>query len=132
MKKGINLMILGACLCALAVGLGAFGAHGLKKFTVIDTIHIYETATHYLLFHSLAIIIVGFLQYQWSISSLPARFFTAGIISFCGSLYVLVLGKIMGFGLGLFNIITPIGGLFFIVGWLYLAYSLWQYNKLKS
>ncbi|HNP19925.1 MAG TPA: DUF423 domain-containing protein [Fulvivirga sp.] len=103
---------------ALAVAIGAFGAHGLKSFLIeagrLDT---FKTAVEYQFYHTLALLFIGVLQTQNDSKKLKWAAFamTAGIIVFSGSLYVLCVS-----GLGILGAITPIGGLFFIAGWVLL------------
>lgn len=112
-----------AILGALAVALGAFGAHGLKKYVPIDTISTFETGVRYQFYHVFALLIVAILYER-----LPERLlqfagscFLTGILLFSGSLYLLTLFKATEtVGLEKFGIITPIGGLFFIAGWVLL------------
>ena len=110
----------GALFALLAVILGAFGAHGLKEILSEKAINIYETAVRYQFYHSIALLLCGII-YKESVNKftvLAGRFFITGIILFSGSLYFLT------FNIGLPNpsmnwvgILTPIGGLFFISGW---------------
>ena len=105
---------------ALAVILGAFGAHGLKSFASSEQLTWWNTATQYFFYHALGLLILGVLSKiapDYSIK-LPFIFIQIGIIFFCGSLYIMALGlpRILG-------AITPIGGAFMIAGWLLLA---WQ------
>ena len=106
---------------ALAVGLGAFGAHGLEGLLIengrFDT---FETAVKYQFYHSLALLLVGLLV-QTNISKYltwATNLFVLGILVFSGSLYVLSITNYTMLGA-----ITPIGGLFFILGWLALYKS---------
>lgn len=104
---------LGAASGAVAVALGAFGAHGLKARVAPELITTWNTAAHYHLVHSLAILAAGA-----SGSTMAGRCFTAGTILFSGSLYALVLTGRRGLGA-----ITPIGGLGLIAGWAALCLS---------
>jgi len=120
MRKWISL---GAFLAGLGVIMGAFGAHSLKDHLTEQKLAVFQTATQYLVTHSLALILVGILAAQTDnpdprLKKLnkAARFFTAGIILFSGSLYVLTFG-----GPRFFGPITPIGGLSLITGWFILA-----------
>jgi uncharacterized membrane protein YgdD (TMEM256/DUF423 family) len=116
-------LILGIILAALGVVLGAFGAHGLKQ--VIDTtqLQVFETGVRYQMYHSFALIVTGILFSFYPNKTIKgaASFFTSGIFLFSGSLYAMVLLSIKGaVGLGGLGILTPIGGLFFILGWVFL------------
>lgn len=113
--------MLAAALGFLSVALGAFGAHGLKN--VLDSYgrEIYEKAVLYQMFHALALLGVGLLQRQNEALALApvGWLFLAGVILFCGSLYVLALT-----GMKWLGAVTPFGGLAFLSGWLGLAYLL--------
>lgn len=104
----------------LCVALGAFGAHALKASLSNYGKDIYEKAVHYQMFHTVALLLVGVLQNQFSNLPLqPAALgFLFGIILFSGSLYILAVTGITWLGA-----ITPLGGLSFLFGWLWLAYA---------
>ena len=114
--------VLGAVFGALGVGLGAFGAHGLKDRVEESSIAVWQTAASYQMWHALALLAVAWVISESS--STAARVsgigFTLGILVFSGSLYVLVLS-----GQKWLGAITPLGGLAFIVGWISLAVALW-------
>ena len=110
----------GSVLSAIAVGLGAFGAHALKgKLTPEDSV-IYETACKYLTMQSIGLLTVALLMTR--IDHIALKFgagsITVGAIVFSGSLYLLVFTGIRWFGA-----ITPIGGTLLIVGWLLSAWA---------
>jgi uncharacterized membrane protein YgdD (TMEM256/DUF423 family) len=108
----------GAVAAATAVGLGAFGAHGLKSRVTADLLAVFETAARYHLIHALAIVAVAWAaeRYPGACSTAAGWLFVAGIVLFSGSLYALVLTGVRGLGA-----ITPLGGLAFIAGWILLA-----------
>jgi uncharacterized membrane protein YgdD (TMEM256/DUF423 family) len=106
---------------ALAVGLGAFGAHGLEALLIqngrLDT---FQTAVNYHFYHTLALLGIGVLasvKPDWKGISFAAWSMLLGILIFSGSLYVLSLTGITWLGA-----ITPLGGLAFILGWSSLVY----------
>lgn len=112
------LLTLGALFAAFGVGLGAFGAHGLKA-RLGESLATWETAVFYQLIHALAIVAVAVLirsGAQWPGLRSVGWLFGAGILLFSGSLYLLALGGPRWFGP-----FTPIGGIAFIGGWLWLA-----------
>jgi uncharacterized membrane protein YgdD (TMEM256/DUF423 family) len=118
-----NFLILATLLAALAVILGAFGAHGLKKIAGPDTVATFQTGVQYQMYHAIGLFIVGILYEKFANSYLQYAgiLFVAGIILFSGSLYLLAALKASNkVGLGGIGIITPIGGLCFIAGWLLL------------
>ncbi|MBL7971347.1 MAG: DUF423 domain-containing protein [Prolixibacteraceae bacterium] len=122
MKNQTNL-IAGAIFMTLAVLLGAFGAHALKKILSADMLAIYQTAVQYQFYHALGLLAVGIigLHYPSKWVRLSGIFLTAGIVIFSGSLYVLALSEIKTIGA-----ITPIGGTAFIIGWILLAVGIWK------
>lgn len=100
----------------LAVVAGAFGAHGLKARLSADQLASWATASHYHLLHSVVLLALGlFAAYSGKPVKLPASLFSAGILLFSGSIYLLLLTKLRWLGP-----ITPIGGLLLILGWLSL------------
>ena len=123
-------LIAGALLGALAVILGAFAAHSLKSVFSPDSLSIFETGVRYQFYHVFAIFIAVLLQGQFPGNSFIRRaapLFIIGIILFSGSLYALAILKANGStSLGAVGIITPLGGLFFIAGWLCLAVGIWR------
>lgn len=115
-------LILGFIFAALGVIIGAFAAHGLKPMMELSQQQTFETGVRYHMYHSFALIIVGLLSAHISNNNinLATLFFTLGIICFSGSLYALSIMQMNGLvGLKGVGIITPIGGLFFIMGWLF-------------
>jgi uncharacterized membrane protein YgdD (TMEM256/DUF423 family) len=114
---------IGALLGGIAVALGAFGAHGLKKIVPAETVNTFQTGVQYQMYHALALIAVAivFEKFPNKLMTWAGITFCIGILLFSGSLYLLTglkaTGKVGMEGLG---IITPFGGLFFIVGWLLL------------
>lgn len=123
------IIIFAALNGALAVVLGAFGAHGLKGKLSETALRTYQTGVDYHIYHALALFGIGlFLLQQKTVVTtfintpsqtlqLAAIFMILGICLFCGSLYGLALGgpKILG-------PITPLGGLCFICGWISIMY----------
>jgi uncharacterized membrane protein YgdD (TMEM256/DUF423 family) len=112
-----------AILGALAVGIGAFGAHGLKPLLDAKTIHAFETGVSYHFFHLAALLFcVVKLEQGYSKNINRAyQFFIAGIICFSGSLYGISLGKAFGINLSFLGPITPVGGVLLMTGWVLLA-----------
>ena len=103
----------------LAVGLGAFAAHGLKARLPEDLLAIFQTGVQYQMYHALALFGVGLLCLHYQESALlkaSGWAFLAGIIIFSGSLYILSLSGVRWLGA-----ITPIGGVAFLTGWLLLT-----------
>lgn len=112
---------IGALLGALAVALGAFGAHGLKKIVPPETVNTFQTGVQYQMYHALALITVAivFEKFPGRLMEWSGISFCIGVLLFSGSLYLLTMLKATGkVGLEGLGMITPFGGLFFIVGWL--------------
>lgn len=120
-------LILGTLLAGLAVALGAFGAHGLKKLVDAETVSIYQTGVQYQMYHALALIAVGILaqRIENSLINYAGFFFIGGIVCFSGSLYLLSSLRAMNKAVPAFVYpITPLGGVLFILGWILLLFAL--------
>jgi uncharacterized membrane protein YgdD (TMEM256/DUF423 family) len=118
-----NFLSVAALLGALSVALGAFAAHKLREIVSQDTVSIFETGVRYQFYHVFALLFVALLSVRisnkWMIWA--GNCFIMGIILFCGSLYALTALRIAESShLTLVGIATPIGGVFFIAGWLFL------------
>lgn len=116
-----TFVLLGAGFSFLAVALGAFGAHLLKSRLAPDQLAIFEVGVRYQMYHSLALFAVA-----WGVSHFPAAdlalagwLFVAGIVLFSGSLYILGLSGAQWLGA-----ITPVGGLCFLAGWLWIVWKM--------
>lgn len=108
-------LALGALFAALAVAIGAFGAHGLKARLGPEALAVYQTGVQYHFWHALGVLAIGLLcQHLPASDWLRAAgwLLTAGIVLFSGSLYALALDAPRGLGA-----VTPLGGLAFILGW---------------
>lgn len=110
--------ILGSLFAFIAVGAGAFGAHALRARLTPDLLAVWETAARYQMYHALALLGVALAAARWPAAgwSAPGWLFTAGIVIFSGSLYVLALSGVRWLGA-----VTPIGGVAFLAGWAMLA-----------
>jgi uncharacterized membrane protein YgdD (TMEM256/DUF423 family) len=110
-----TLFAIGAFSVAIGIGLGAFGAHGLRG---IDPIRLgyWTTATQYWFIASFGILFAGLLQRSITIFSGPPLAMLLGVIFFCGTLYAMALGAPRWFGA-----LTPLGGIAFIVGFFWLG-----------
>lgn len=113
-----KILVTGALMALLGVAIGAFGAHGLKPFISEQMLGAFETGARYHLIHALGMLTAGLSlayapirQFRWA-----GWAFFLGILLFSGSLYVLSVSGVRGLGM-----ITPLGGLCFIVGWGLLA-----------
>ncbi len=112
----------GTLCAALAVILGAFGAHTLKTILAPDQLIIFEKGVQYQYYHSFALLITGIVYASFPHKSvrMASTFFFVGILLFSGSLYAMTLLSTSGISLGPVGIVTPLGGLCFIIGWLLL------------
>lgn len=115
-------IIIGVLAMALGVILGAFGAHGLKARIEPNLLAAYQTGVEYHLYHALGLILVGLLAYQFpAVSGFKwgGWFLMWGVLLFSGSLYLMAVTGIRWLGA-----ITPIGGTAFIIGWVWIGWSL--------
>ena len=112
------LLLLGAINGALAVALGAFGAHALKSRLDEGALAVWATASQYHFYHALALLLAGLLARQFSAAGLvyAGMALALGMVLFCGSLYLLALT-----GQRWLGAVTPLGGVALITGWVWLA-----------
>jgi uncharacterized membrane protein YgdD (TMEM256/DUF423 family) len=116
-----RLFFLSAAIAGFAgVALGAFAGHGLKARLDPDMFAVFETGGRYQMYHAFALFAaaLGFAHWQHRAFVLGGWLFVAGIVIFCGSLYVLALTGTRWLGA-----VTPVGGLAFLAGWLCLAWG---------
>lgn len=121
----MNFAGIGALLVAAAVGLGAFGAHGLRGRLDAYSMDVWERAVFYHFIHALGILMTALFAKSGMISAASERWVSllllAGIVLFSGSLYVLALSGVRTLGA-----VTPFGGLAFITAWVVLAAGLFR------
>ena len=116
-------IILGALCTMMAVGTGAFGAHGLEGKLSDKYMSVWEKAVNYQMYHGLGLILIGIISGTTSINVNWAGWLLFfGIVLFSGSLYILALTQIRILGA-----ITPLGGVLFIVGWLMLIIATFKF-----
>ncbi len=126
MHMGRRLVIIGAFLGMLGVGMGAFGAHALEGLlTANGRQSTYETAVQYQFIHALAILFVSSAIRRWpgSLTRAAGGLFVIGTVLFSGSLYILAI-----FNITIMGAVAPIGGIALILGWLCLILMAWQNN----
>lgn len=111
--------VIAAAAGASAVVLGALGAHGLHAQLSVQMLGVWHTAVRFQFWHALALAACALLPRSHAIH-LAAVLYTIGIILFCGSLYALAVGAPRPIGL-----LTPLGGLALIVGWISLGVAFW-------
>ena len=127
MHKGF--LKIAAIIGALSVVFGAFGAHTLKGMVSDHAVATFETAARYHFYHAFALMLTGILYLSFPFKTIvwAGRFFILGIILFSGSLYAISITQAMVKpGYGWIGAVTPLGGLFFIAGWLMLFVSFFK------
>lgn len=115
---GLLFVQMGVIFAGLSVVLGAFAAHALKSRISGEMLSIFEVGVRYQMYHSLALILLGIAMFHLSNNWLnwSGWTFIGGIILFSGSLYILSLTGVKTWGA-----ITPIGGVLFLLGWLFFG-----------
>ncbi len=115
-----SLFVTGSIVLALAVALGAFGAHGLQTVTDAKGLANWETGVRYQVIHGVGLLILALAMQRYSrrVVWAVATCFLLGIMLFCGTLYIIVLTGNPWYGR-----ITPIGGGLFMIGWGIMAIS---------
>ncbi len=115
--------LVGSISALIAVGLGAFGAHGLKGRLTPEMLNAFEVGVRYQMYHALALLAVAWALSRWPRAEITVAgwLFIAGTIIFSGSLYLLSLTGVRWIGA-----ITPIGGVAFLLGWLSLVWGMWR------
>ena len=113
---------IGCALGFTGVALGAFGAHALKARLAAEQLATFEVGVRYQLIHALALLAVAWACTRWPGKAARASgwLFIVGTLLFSGSLYALTLGGVRGLGL-----VTPIGGVALLLGWLCLLAAPW-------
>jgi uncharacterized membrane protein YgdD (TMEM256/DUF423 family) len=116
-------LAIAGLLLALATIFGAFGAHALKAQLSPDRLQVYETAVRYHFFHALGLLGIGLALRFIDVPSMrwAAVLVIAGIVLFSGSLYALTFGAPRPFG-----VVTPLGGVALIAGWICFAFGAWR------
>jgi uncharacterized membrane protein YgdD (TMEM256/DUF423 family) len=115
-------LIAGSVNAMLAVMLGAFAAHGLKKTLADDLLNVFQTGVQYHFYHALGLIAVGLIamHVQSSTIKLSGWLMLTGIVLFSGSLYVLAISGMRWLGM-----VTPFGGVCFIAAWAVLVWAVY-------
>lgn len=130
------LILLASLLGGLGVALGAFGAHGLKNLVEPRLLEVFNTAVQYQLLHALALLAVALWLRLDSAQATAVRSmlkraawaWLIGVLLFSGSLYAYILTYTLA-GMRFFAFITPLGGVFFILGWALLFWAAWKLPK---
>lgn len=127
--KAQRYLFWGALFLVLAVMLGAFGAHALKKIISPDKLITFETGIRYQFYHGLSLLIVGLLQQQFPdlCWKKVASSFIGGIFFFSFNCYLYAVTEVKTFAM-----LVPIGGILFILGWIFFLLCLKNLDKKKS
>ncbi|MFX0556388.1 DUF423 domain-containing protein [Maribacter sp. CXY002] len=130
MKKTI---LTTACILGiLAVVLGAFGAHGLKKLVEADAVNSFETGVRYQMYHVFLLFVVGSLPFLSNKKKQIVYYLVLiGVFLFSFSIYLLSINDLTLFDFKSIGFLTPIGGIFLIAAWIYLAITILQSKEFK-
>ncbi|MBL6657260.1 MAG: DUF423 domain-containing protein [Flavobacteriales bacterium] len=115
-----KVLLIANCLIILGIILDAFSAHALKKLISFEQLQSFKVGTKYHLFHSLALLILGLNYSKLKLSKTIIALFISGIICFSFSIYFLSIQNLIGMDLKFLGPITPIGGLLFILSWIFV------------
>ena len=119
-----NIVLTASVFGVMAVILGAFGAHSLKDSIGENALAIWTKGVEYQFYHVFALLFLSNLPEQSRLTRLAHVFFSLGIVLFSGSLYILATREIHHLQLASYiGPVTPIGGLFFILGWMMLFFT---------
>lgn len=118
-----KIILTALFLGALAIVLGAFGAHGLKKFLTNEQLVSFETGVRYQMYHAFFLLFVGTTTFATDAQKKIVFILTIlGVLFFSGSIYLLNTASYSGINKKILGPITPIGGLLLIFSWIYLFY----------
>jgi uncharacterized membrane protein YgdD (TMEM256/DUF423 family) len=126
-KNVYKTLLIAAINGFLVVLLGAFGAHALETRIHVELLATWNTSVQYHMFHTAALIGLALLQREHPAHSglnIAMQLFVAGLVLFCGSLYVLALTGARWLGM-----VTPIGGVLFLAAWLQMAVVCYRLRK---
>lgn len=116
-----KIISIGAVLGMVAIILGAFGAHALKKVLSLEQLTTFETGVKYQMYHALFLLFVGTNQnIALKAKKIILNLVVVGILFFSGSIYLLATNHLTSFDFRVFGFVTPIGGLLLITAWLWL------------
>ena len=119
-------ILLGGSFALLSVVMGAFASHALKAFFTEEVLQSFHTGIRYMMYHGLPLLI--FSQIPLARSPWIFRLFFWGVVLFCGSIFLICLGKLSPYDFSWMGSITPIGGGLLIIGWVLLLLKVYQ-NK---
>jgi uncharacterized membrane protein YgdD (TMEM256/DUF423 family) len=125
-----KIISTGAILGMIAIILGAFGAHALKKVLSIEELSTFETGVKYQMYHALFLLFIGVMTgLSQKAKKIIYNLVVLGIIFFSGSIYLLATNRLTPFDFKIIGFVTPIGGLLLISSW---GTLLLNYNNKKS
>ena len=120
--KANRVIATGALLVAIGIGIGALGAHALRDVLTARELEALHTAVYYQVFNALTLLLFGgWMRDGHGELAWPVRLIGIGVVLFSGSIYLLLAGAS-----GPFGILTPIGGVLLICGWLMLAWKFFR------
>lgn len=122
-----HFIIIGSLLAMLSVVFGAMGAHFLKNILDVQALSVFQTASTYQMYHALALILTALslpYTHHTKMLNIAGWLFLAGIVLFSGSLYGLSL-----FGIKLLGMLTPVGGMCFLLAWILFSASFFAKKK---
>ena len=119
-------ILLGGSFAMLAVIMGAFASHVLNAHFTNEVLQSFQTSIRYMMYHGLALLI--FSQIPLARNPWIFRLFFCGVVLFCGSIFLICLGKLSPYDFSWMGSITPIGGGLLIIGWVLLLWKVYQ-NK---
>ncbi|MTG98048.1 MULTISPECIES: DUF423 domain-containing protein [Myroides] len=121
---------IAALIGALGVILGAFGAHGLKKIVTEAQVITFEVGVRYQMYHAFFLLFVGICTFFSDKTKKILLFLTLfGILFFSGSIYLLTFKDLISMNLSVIGPVTPVGGLLFIIAWLYAGIQVFNSKK---
>jgi uncharacterized membrane protein YgdD (TMEM256/DUF423 family) len=116
-----------AVLGMIAIILGAFGAHALKKVLSVDQLATFETGVRYQMYHALFLLLVSQLDMLSQKASKAIYYLVlSGVVLFSGSIYLLATNSLTSFDFKIIGFVTPIGGLLLIIAWFVLLASIFD------
>ena len=127
-----KIITTGAFLGMIAIILGAFGAHALKKVLAENEIAIFEIAIRYQMYHAIFLLFIGLLN-EISLQTKKRIYYLVlfGVFFFSGSLYLLATKELTGIDFKFIGLVTPVGGLLFIIAWGLLSFNYFNTKKIK-
>jgi uncharacterized membrane protein YgdD (TMEM256/DUF423 family) len=125
-----KIISVAALMGMIAIILGAFGAHALKKQLSIEQLGSFETGVKYQMYHALFLLFLGMnTSLNENLKKTVFQLVIFGVFFFSGSIYLLTTKAITGVDFKFIGIVTPIGGAFLIVGWSILLWNIWKSKR---